>query len=317
LMMLGPAVAAATAVALWVAVDRPVREQVVLEQEKAPQSAVATNEPAPRSSAPAPPADAQKKLDDEFRAQQQRRAPVENAAAARKQTSTLEERPAAALPSSRPATTPETPRAMAETVQGVAGGRLAEPPPPAPVQSPVPPPAPPQQTGQTPAAPRQAAQARDDQPQQLDRLTSADKRARDGAAGRGAGREADLFYDRNERAGSFQASSPDASIRWRVVAGRVVQHSLDAGANWTTQYSADETVSLTAGAAPSTSVCWLVGRSGTVLRTTDARTWQRVKFPESVDLIAITSTDARNAIVTTADRRTFATSDGGQTWTRQ
>ena len=73
---------------------------------------------------------------------------------------------------------------------------------------------------------------------------------------------------------------------------------------------------LTAGAAPSTSVCWVVGRGGVVLLSIDGRSWRRVAFPEITDLSAVRAADARAAAVTTADGRIFSTSDGGVTWNR-
>lgn len=78
----------------------------------------------------------------------------------------------------------------------------------------------------------------------------------------------------------------------------------------------DITAQLTASAAPSESVCWVVGRGGVVMLTTDGRTWRRVAFPEITDLSAVRATDARTASVTTADGRMFSTSDGGVTWNR-
>jgi photosystem II stability/assembly factor-like uncharacterized protein len=41
-----------------------------------------------------------------------------------------------------------------------------------------------------------------------------------------------------------------------------------------------------------------------------------VAFPEAVDLSAIRATDERRASVSTADGRTFSTTDGGSTWSR-
>jgi len=71
---------------------------------------------------------------------------------------------------------------------------------------------------------------------------------------------------------------------------------------------------VTAGSSPSTAVCWIVGRAGTVLRSTDRRTWQRLTFPLTADLTSVTATDAQSASVVTADGRTFLTVDGGVTW---
>jgi photosystem II stability/assembly factor-like uncharacterized protein len=76
------------------------------------------------------------------------------------------------------------------------------------------------------------------------------------------------------------------------------------------------TTDLTAGNAPSADVCWLVGRGGMVLRTIDAgRQWQRVPFPETVDITVVTASNALNATVSSADGRRFQTTDGGGSWT--
>jgi putative zinc finger protein len=74
---------------------------------------------------------------------------------------------------------------------------------------------------------------------------------------------------------------------------------------------------ITAGSSPSTDVCWIVGRAGTVLRSTDHQTWQRVNIPQAVDLSGVTATDARTARVVAADGRALSTSDGGVTWTQR
>ena len=80
------------------------------------------------------------------------------------------------------------------------------------------------------------------------------------------------------------------------------------------QVPADVANQISAGSAPSGDVCWLVGRAGTVLLSTDRQSWQRVNIPEAVDLSRITATDARTATVIAADGRTFSTADGGVTW---
>ena len=113
---------------------------------------------------------------------------------------------------------------------------------------------------------------------------------------------------------AVEIASPDASIRWRIGAAGMVQRSSDGGATWET-LSIGATEDLTAASAPSATVCWIAGRAGTVLLTTNGREWQRVAFPERVDIIAIQAVDGRAATVTTADGRTFRTADGGVTWT--
>ena len=110
-----------------------------------------------------------------------------------------------------------------------------------------------------------------------------------------------------------EVMSPERSYRWRAVAPGSIQYSVDGGLNW--QSSATGTsVALRAGSAPSRTVCWLVGQAGLVLLTTDGRNWQVRPFPERIDLTDVSATDARTATVTTANRRRFATADGGATW---
>ena len=75
------------------------------------------------------------------------------------------------------------------------------------------------------------------------------------------------------------------------------------------------TTPLNAGSSPSPNVCWIVGRLGVVLLTTDGRTWRGITFPVMTDLSSVTATDARNATVVTADGHAFTTVDGGMTWT--
>lgn len=74
---------------------------------------------------------------------------------------------------------------------------------------------------------------------------------------------------------------------------------------------------LTAGSSPSADVCWVVGRGGVVRRSINGQTWQRVSFPEMADLSGVQATDGRSATVSTADGRSFRTSDGGMTWTQR
>lgn len=113
--------------------------------------------------------------------------------------------------------------------------------------------------------------------------------------------------------GRIEILSPDPSVRWRL-AGSVVERSTNDGSTWEAAMTTANM--LTAGAAPSVSVCWVVGRSGTVLLSIDGRSWRRVAFPDMTDLSAVRATDARTASVSTIDGRTFSTTDGGTTWVR-
>jgi len=109
--------------------------------------------------------------------------------------------------------------------------------------------------------------------------------------------------------------SSNPGSRWRILGGGAVQRSSDGGATWQTQNTGvGETLS--AGASPSPSVCWLVGPGGIVVLSTDGLSWQRLAFPEKVPLVAIRATDNQSATVTTADGREFATEDGGRSWAR-
>jgi hypothetical protein len=108
--------------------------------------------------------------------------------------------------------------------------------------------------------------------------------------------------------------SPDPAVRWRI-AGAAVQHSVDGGSTWNA-LTVSEAADLTAGTAPAATVCWLVGRAGVVLLTTDGRTFRRLPFPEMTDLSGIRTVDAGGQVasVSTADGRTFVTTDAGASW---
>lgn len=140
---------------------------------------------------------------------------------------------------------------------------------------------------------------------------SAASRALEAAAAR-ASNEA-VTLSRQGRGESTDIVSPDPAIRWRVGPSGSIQYSINGGSAWEA-LSSGATADLIVGVSPSTTVCWVVGRSGAVLLTIDGRRFQRLPFPESVDLVAVQATDARAATVTAADGRIFRTTDGGQTW---
>lgn len=116
---------------------------------------------------------------------------------------------------------------------------------------------------------------------------------------------------RSERA-ALDVLSPGASDRWRAGGARV-ERSTDGGLTWEERYF-DADASFTAASSPAPGVCWVVGRAGVVLLTTDGRTWRTLPFPEKADLSSVRATDAMNAVVTAADGRSFLTSDAGRTW---
>jgi hypothetical protein len=114
---------------------------------------------------------------------------------------------------------------------------------------------------------------------------------------------------------TFDVRSPDPAIRWRVT-GSSIQRSLDGGLSWESLTGAPRGA-LLAGSAPSPTVCWLVGRAGAVLVTTDGRTWRQASVPVDADLTLVAAESARAAAVTTSDGRTYRTEDGGATWVLQ
>jgi hypothetical protein len=107
--------------------------------------------------------------------------------------------------------------------------------------------------------------------------------------------------------------SPDPMSRWRTGVPGLVYRTIDGGATWIRQETGSAS-NITAGSSPSRDVCWLVGRAGSVLLSAEGTTWQPRPFPEKVDLVAVAAVDAKTATVTTADGRRFSTLDGGATW---
>src|ERR1700722_3812900 len=108
--------------------------------------------------------------------------------------------------------------------------------------------------------------------------------------------------------------SPDPQVLWRLSSGHYVERSADAGATWRTQWTSP-TAQVVAGSAPSTGVCWLVGKSGIVLLTTDANKWHTITPPVDADFTSVVATDASSATISATDGRGFQTSDGGKHWT--
>lgn len=248
-----PLTAAATAIALWVAVPR---ERAAPTPE--PTSAVIESDQAKAPTASPP----------DQQAQPGRR-PTQESLARSEATQKAE-----AGRDLRPLQAEARERKQSQSVDGIAPETPASPTVPAPVAA-----APPPNLNETAAA-----------------------------VGSTQGRTADRAF----ALPAPQIVSPDPSVRWRL-AGSSVERSANGGANWEAVFTGDG-AALTTGTAPSASICWIVGRGGTVLRSTDGRRFSRVPFPESVDLSAVTATDGRSASVTTVDGRAFQTTDGGVTW---
>jgi Photosynthesis system II assembly factor YCF48 len=354
LMMLGPAMAAAAAVALWLAVDRRQTPSVIDDLSKAQAKTERAAEGAPVAAPPAVgvekevrdapkvTADARREVGDRagartpsesraMAAPENERTEGKDVASAKRADKSIDAerlRAAAPEPAAAPVSTPPpAPPAATENVTAAAASRpvVVAPPGPAPQQQANQAANQNQAQTQNQASPRQQAPGALEErvivtgEQPLGRAAS-DAAAASRSAGRGgaAGGFADaaaLSY--RAKAGNFDVVVDETSIRWRVVDGRTIQRSLDSGVTWANHHTAENDVTLTAGSAPSSNICWLVGRSGAIVLTTDGRAWRRIKFAEAADLAAVTATDARTATVTTADGRLFGTTDGGRTWTRR
>ena len=81
-----------------------------------------------------------------------------------------------------------------------------------------------------------------------------------------------------------------------------MQRLADAGATWRTEVTG-ATETLAAGAAPSASVCWLVGPGGMVFLSTDGRTGVASRSPSRPVTSFGVATDDENSTVTAADGR--------------
>ena len=112
-----------------------------------------------------------------------------------------------------------------------------------------------------------------------------------------------------------EIGSPDPLVRWRL-RRRTVEKSIDGGKSWTAVPTGID-AEWTAGAAPTPTAFWIVGRGGMVARSTDGRAFERIPFPELTDLSAVQATDAQTATVSSADGHTFTTTDGGRSWARR
>lgn len=109
--------------------------------------------------------------------------------------------------------------------------------------------------------------------------------------------------------------SPDPMTRWRVVGAGQVERTTDGGARWE-RATLPESATVTGGSSPAPSICWLVGRTGSIYVTTDGLRFVRVPFRERVDFVSIQATDGRRATVVTIDGRTMRTEDQGANWIR-
>jgi hypothetical protein len=307
LRWLVPLTAGAAAVLVWIAVPRDNPRQL-------PEQTIARTEAIPVAPAIQEPATEQRpegKAEDSLRFRADKRRLDDQAVEQRLDEKQVKQRDEPATPTEVPQTRNESVTIRQEP--GVVAGQsamfkaereAATAPPPATPSAAPPPPAASAEADRTVAA--EAAR----QP-----ITSSGATpARPQSAASVAARSADLGRT-NSAIPMSEIVSPDSAVRWRAGARGFVQLSQNGGTTWQSLNSG-VTVDLIAGSSPSPSVCWLVGRAGTVLITTDGRNWRQVTIPETADLTSVRATDARRATVTAADGRSFTTADGGLTWTR-
>jgi hypothetical protein len=110
--------------------------------------------------------------------------------------------------------------------------------------------------------------------------------------------------------------APGQKHVWRVGEGGSITRTTDGGKTWKKQTSG-VTVDLTSGSATSDKVAWVAGRSGTLLLTTDGgKHWKQIATPITGDLGGVHALDQAHASIwDLSNRKSFLTSDGGESWT--
>ncbi len=112
-------------------------------------------------------------------------------------------------------------------------------------------------------------------------------------------------------------TAPGGKVLWSVGPSGLIFRSADGGQSWMQQASG-VSADLVAGSVPSDTVCWVVGKNGTVLLTTDGERWKKVSSPTTADLAGVSAEDARIAAVWSDARLPrYVTQDGGQSWTQR
>jgi Photosynthesis system II assembly factor YCF48 len=109
--------------------------------------------------------------------------------------------------------------------------------------------------------------------------------------------------------------APNDAYSWRVGSNGKIEHSTDNSRTWVLQKSG-VTADLTAGSATSGKVCWVVGKAGTVLLTTDrGKHWKQLNPPTKEDLGGVNAVDDKRASIwTVSHSKSFETNDAGATW---
>jgi hypothetical protein len=109
-------------------------------------------------------------------------------------------------------------------------------------------------------------------------------------------------------------TSPIGTVTWRLLPAGIIEQSTNQGAITTLQKTG-VVADLLVGSAVSNKVCWVAGRTGTILRTTDGGTrWRQVSSPTTEDIVNIFAIDDRQATIITATQL-YSTVNAGKTWT--
>ena len=304
-------VAAAAALVIWVAVPQQraastAPESLATQDERqAPQPPATPQEPAPatpEAKTAAPPALA---LETDTAADRRFAEPVPDP---QRKTAALERAaptPAAAAPAAPPASELERRDRLADA---------AAPPPAGSLKETI------VVEGQTPAVDAQSTRkamvaGAAPQPPQAPAPAAERQEAASAAQGQLLRQNAQLAAGLRAPAG-LTIIAIDGAARWRR-AGPRIEFAPRADAGFTAVTLPAPADAIAAGSSPGGTVCWLAGRDGLVLVTTDGVRFARVSAPASTSFVGVMATDARTATVTAADGRRFRTTDGGATWASQ
>ena len=115
------------------------------------------------------------------------------------------------------------------------------------------------------------------------------------------------------RTAAVVVRTPNPKVLWQLPEQGLLK-SEDGGATWRKAELPVANAHFVSVAAPSAQVCWVVGRAGIILLTTDGLHWQTIAPPATVDFVQVAAENASSAKVTMADGRTFETADAGEHW---
>lgn len=107
--------------------------------------------------------------------------------------------------------------------------------------------------------------------------------------------------------------TPDSLVKYRLAGGGFVERTTDGGATWNGQL-VSQTARLIGGSAPSSKVCWIVGRDASIALTKNGTDWERINPPVQADFVAVTAKNDNTTTVTTVDGKKYTTTDRGKKW---